>query len=410
MSKTIPPPPYNPFTETNITSHFVGREDELRTFRLAIQGLRVKQPGHLYVAGLGGTGKTCFLQKVVEIGRAEGFLAEITTLDQGRARDHISTILRSLVNTVEQAMNRKGNQSDVKLLQDWDNGAKSTHFQHPRGERLESDKLRQDFETLRKLMEEAGVTGAVLCVDEGQRIEPAALSALKNALQHHQSFLVVLSLRLVSGTGGPVRAGRAWLEEKVTSVSAEGDIGASRFYVTGVPMGPFGTVQEAKDCIQRRLQENAIQFDDDVAERISYITGRVPGDMINLASSVYKRAANDGITRVTVADLNEIFRSVHRAELQQASTLYGQLSTLARDALRGLLVLRGPVTAGEIVIYLYPMAALETHPTLVAGVSGELKRICGLSTFCEEADERYAVIKPLQAYALELISRTAANS
>src|SRR5262249_46877769 len=143
---------------------------------------------------------------------------------------------------------------------------------------------------------------------------------------------------------------------------------------------------------------------DNVAERIGDITGRVPGAMINLASAVYKRAANDGVTQVTTTLLNETFRSVHGPELQQAATLYGQLSALARSALSGLLALRGPATANQLVSHLYPRAEPETYTTLVDGVAAELDRVCELSTVCEKTDERYAVYKPLLAYALELVS------
>ena len=91
--------PYvNPFTEASAGPYFVGRESQIQTLSINLNGLKAKNPNHLYVVGLHGAGKTSFLQKAIEIAEEEGFLGVIPILDADRlAKDHISTILRAIV-------------------------------------------------------------------------------------------------------------------------------------------------------------------------------------------------------------------------------------------------------------------------------------------------------------------------
>ncbi|MCK5435563.1 MAG: ATP-binding protein [Nitrosomonadaceae bacterium] len=395
---------FNPFTEAAAGRYFVGREDQLKQFRLHLNGLRGGNPSNLYIAGVHGTGKTSFLTKLVEIAKDEDFLAVIPRLDPNRpAHEHISTIMRSIIEGLQEHMEKKGTAQGVSILTDWDSGKKSTLFYHPRSEKLKNDYLRQDFETLQNLMQEANVLGALVCIDEGQRIDASALSALKNSLQHLNSYLIMLSLRLIVDTGGSIVAGRTLLDEKARE--AEGDFGASRFFVTGIAVGPFDTDNEAVDCIKRRLEDNLIQFNDEVVGRIGRITGRIPRDIISLASNVYDNAAVKDVRFVTVALLNESFRNANRSEVREVENLCDKLSERARSALRGLLAIRRSANAEEIATYLHPTAQSEARAYIVDGIQNELKRVCKSSSLVIEIDDSYKIASPFRGYALELALR-----
>jgi hypothetical protein len=250
-------------------------------------------------------------------------------------------------------------------------------------------------------MKESRIPGAVVCIDEGQRIDGRAMSAIKNALQHSKSYLIILSLRLVTDEGGADKAGRLILDTKAAS-EAEGDIGASRFYVTGVPIGPFDTDQEAAQCIRRRLIYNTIAFDDDVISRIARIAGRIPKNMIRLSNNVYSDAQNDSTQVVNVALLNHTFDRVYRSEVVEAVTVLDSTSAAATSALRGLLELRQPATAAVVTTHLYPSATGDLQTTLTESVQSNLDRLCKVSGFVIRTQDRFGIPGPVHAYALEL--------
>jgi hypothetical protein len=68
------------------------------------------------------------------------------------------------------------------LRRDWDLGSQSKLFRHPRNEALIVNDLKEDFLTLSRHVSNYGFRGVLLCLDEGRRIEPVMLSAMKNAL------------------------------------------------------------------------------------------------------------------------------------------------------------------------------------------------------------------------------------
>ncbi|HEY3103192.1 MAG TPA: ATP-binding protein [Pyrinomonadaceae bacterium] len=392
------PHEFNPFTEQIVVEYFVGREYKLKQFRGDLSGLRAKMPNHQYIAGLNGTGKTSYLAKLVEIARDDGFLAVMPTLDaQSLSYSHISTIIRSIVAALEE----QWGEHVPKIVSDWDAGKDSKYFYLPRTDELKSDRVRQDFEKLANLMKEAKIPGAVICIDEGQRIDGRAMSALKNALQQLNSYLVVLSWRLVSDTGGAVAAGRLELDTKATN-EAEGDIGASRFYVTGIPIGPFETDQEAVDCIRRRLLDNVIQFDDEAIVRIGRIAKRLPKTMILIANNLYQSAQKDGVQVVTTELLNQTFRNMYQKEVMEAVTLLDTSPGGVKSALRGLLALRQPANPAAIATHLYPGTKPELLIDSIDGIRSNLDRACGSSSFCIKTQDRYDIPNSIHAYALEL--------
>jgi len=62
---------FNPFNVQWMERYFVGRQDELRVFEINLQGLKQGQQSHLLVAGVHGTGKTFYLNKLVEIAKSK---------------------------------------------------------------------------------------------------------------------------------------------------------------------------------------------------------------------------------------------------------------------------------------------------------------------------------------------------
>ncbi len=252
-------PTANPFTETIDGDYFVGREQELAIFEANLQGLRSKRPIHGYVAGIHGTGKTFYLYKISDIARSRNFCAVTSVLDASiPAYDQMTGLLRAIVVAVQSDLLRAGVPSGSGLEADWRFGEGSKLFQHPRHKSLTSDAVRQDLETLAEHARAAGRDGIVVCIDEGQRIEPFALSALKNALQPLGFYMVMLSLRLASDSRGGTVEGRSLLEERASL--AEGDIGAARLFVTGISMGPFASDLEVHRFFEKRTANSSIHF------------------------------------------------------------------------------------------------------------------------------------------------------
>lgn len=394
------PKQFNPFTEKTAGEYFVGRESALQQFSISLNGLTERVPSHIYVAGVHGTGKTSFLQKLSELSRENGFLGLVLNLDERpRGYDHIAKILRSIVSELEERLRVKYGNSGRSLTSDWERGKASSLFYHPRTDQIESDYIHKDFLRLRSVMDDAGVPGAVVCIDEGQRITPDALSALKNALQSVDRYLVIISLRLVQDKGSAVGSGRALLDEKARE--AEGDFGASRFFVNGVPMGPFETEQEASECIRRRLEGNTIQFDDEVINAIAKFTDRIPREMISFSSQLYNNAAQVGEVLVRMPLLNETFAAVNRVDYRQAQALCSAVSAFERRVLKSLLSFRRPATPDDILRQFGDVPEQAREPVL-SGLSGALDRIQRLYSVCQRTDDGFEVKGPIHRYALEL--------
>jgi signal recognition particle GTPase len=71
----------NPFVRKIFGAWFVGRESELKRFRINLAGLEKQRPNHELVAGLEGAGKTYYLHKVAEIAGDEKYVAAVVPLD-----------------------------------------------------------------------------------------------------------------------------------------------------------------------------------------------------------------------------------------------------------------------------------------------------------------------------------------
>jgi hypothetical protein len=396
---------YNPFTKGVAGKYFVGREEQLTQFANHLRGLEGRAPDHIYVAGLHGTGKTSYLERLTHLAADAGFVAAMTTAaDKATARDQVVAIVEAIVEKLHERLV----QSDTAppILEDWNRGSESKLFRVPRSPTRSpaSDLLLKDFQRLEKYMTQANLPGVVICVDEGQRLEPDALSAFKNSLQQCTYFLMALSLRLPTATGGAVAAGRMLLDEKANA--AEGDFGASRFFGTGIEIGPFKDDGEAADCLRRRLSGNVITFAESVIDQIVQIEARVPHAMIQLASSVYVAAANRGQAVVEEDLLASVFQSQHAAVVTEAVKLLDDSSEVTRGVLRSLVAIAAPATPEDVATQMYPGTVGDPLQHLVRLVRAELERIAESSACCMKMNDHYRIADPARAYALQRVLRS----
>ncbi|WP_310718387.1 ATP-binding protein [Streptomyces lydicus] len=378
--------------------YFVGREGQLKQFHGSLDGLKSGKPHHFYIAGPTGSGKTSYLQKLVDIANTEGTLGVMPTLDYAvPAYDHIATIVKAVAKAIDAKAGSKN------LARDWDKGADSIHFHLPRIDRILSGELQSDLTFLQEESNGIELPKVVVCIDEGQRIEAAALSALKNVLQHVDDFLLILSLRVVDEKTGVVGAGRAILDRKATD--AEGDYGASRFFAKGIALGPFDTEREGKCCVTRRLADNEISFTEELISIIVDIAGSLPRRIIEFSSEIYEHVAEAGSNLATEEVLQKIFKVRHGDIFARALELRSQLSDSAQSALKVMLSSGRPVKADELSAKLYPGVPVQAASTLANALKGDLDRACQ-SGFCMDIDGQYRIGDPLRRYALRLALET----
>ena len=387
----------NPFTEQTQGKYFVGREQELETFRRSLRGLAEGSPSHAYVAGLHGTGKSFFLDKLVAIAKEEGFVGAFTTIDdEVSARSSVAKILRAIADAVQ----RSAYDEQTTLTDDWDRGVGSTLFRQARQTEPDSDAIFADTQKLAAVTRTAGAKGILVCVDEGQRLTPSALSALKNALQRESGALIVLSIRVTTADGGPRKAGRVRLDEIANA--AEKDFGASRLFVTEYGMGPFATDEEARRCITRRLDDSEVSFDPNVVSDIVDIAERVPRAIITYASKIWDLAAGRHPKRATSVALAEVMSDLHSAELAAARIFVADQSGPKRALLNALLACGGQATVAEIVNRLVPPEDGDSE-ILERTATYELGDLIRDYAGIQAVDGQFMVSRAVDVLALRLI-------
>jgi hypothetical protein len=386
----------NPFTEQTQGRYFVGREDELDIFRRGLRGLEQGLPSHAFVAGLHGTGKSFFLDKLIDIARAEGFIGVLTTIDEGAsARGSVGKILRATVDAVQGS----AYEHEAPLTDDWDLGARATLFRQARQDEPDSDAILEDVRKLVGIAKSAQAKGIVVCIDEGQRLPPAALSALKNAFQREHEAVIVVSLRLATAEGGPRKAGRVRLDEIANA--AEGDIGASRLFVTEYGMGPFATHDEARKCITKRLEDGHVSFDPGVITDIVSIAELVPRAIITYASKVWEAAAGLEPPHATAAMLGQVMSDLHSAELDAARIFVARQSGPKRALLGALLACGGAAAVDEIVNRLVPTDESDSE-MLERTANYELGDLASDYAGIQGADGRFLIARAVDVFALRL--------
>ena len=229
----------NPFdVEYPSGRFFVGRERQLTQLRELLKSLSERSPSNLFIVGKGGSGKTSYLEKIVQEAQAKGMLAFKCTLNPGQsAEDNINTIMRALLHKFEVISKQTGFEND------W---IQKKNFHTPQFG-LSVEDLAEDFSYICRLLNDAKIASCVICIDEGQRISALTLSHLKNSLQSaSKCFMVVLSL--LNETSHPDEIeGRLMLDQLAKDIR---DPGASRFFQNASSIGAFDSQKEAEDCIK----------------------------------------------------------------------------------------------------------------------------------------------------------------
>ena len=396
----------NPFSEQTAGEYFVGREDEFKRFRGNLDGLAAGTANHAFVAGLHGTGKTSYLDRLEAIATGEGFVGVLTNVDmQGSSVLNVKSVLRGMATAINDWSTTRGEPLGIHL--DWEKGAESKLFAQARSDSVESDLVRTDLSMLWRIAKEAGARGIVVCIDEAQWLKPDALSALKVGFESQKHIAAVVSLRLTTGEGGVIKAGRAVLED--LAAKAGGDIGASRVFTTEVAMGPFADDAEAARCIERRLRDNVFEFDTDLTRSIVQLGARVPRDVILWANRVYDRAdkshpdGNDRKIKVTGLDLlDEVVRDHHIVELEAAVTLVEDVSHSVRGLLKDLLAYNGRATGRQLARRIQADADEQTLAMLTEGVCSQLEGVCERFAPLSIEGEEFVITSHVHIYALRI--------
>ena len=391
---------YNPFNVVHPAGEFfVGRERQLKQLHELLNSLLRDVPSNIFVVGKGGEGKTSYLEKIVEDSHKLDLLAFRCNFDVGKsAEDNIDTIMIALLRECEKQTPEKG------LEHDWNQGKNST-FRYPRQIGIRSDDLAQDFNRIHKLLKDVHIKACVICIDEGQRIHPIALSALKNSLQSVKGgYMVVLSLLNEPGIPG-VRgdidndiAGRDILNELA---SRSGDPGASRFFQNVALIGPFDTHKEAEECIKKRLNNNIIQFKQSAIKLITDIMQRHPSKIVKLANGVYEYAKNSDQVEAGEDIVHEAFLIEYKDTIKVAKEYRENLSGVPLKIYSVLVKSGVGITAKDIAESLYSNIDKDALDVLSTSVQEELERLCK-TEFCEKIDKFYKIPEPEVAYALKI--------
>ena len=393
---------FNPFTEQIAGKYFVGRESQLDLFINRLNGLKSNVPNHLFIAGIHGTGKTSFLGRISEIAKEHGLLSSITTLDTNKSGyEHVYSIIRAIIKSIQESQKLRVG-SKHNFLNDFDSGENSQFFKFPKSKILNSDYINEDLVTIKELVLNQDKRGVVICIDEGQRIESSALSALKNAIQNIDYCLIILSLRLVDSKGGIANAGKAILEKIVKD--GEGDYGAARLFVNGIEIGPFETDQEAFECVTKRLHNNVVQYKNEVIQEIIKISERVPREIISLCSDLYNHSQEENIEFVDENAFNKMIRIIYESE---TAFIEGICSSIPQSQLNILYTLSqgNEMTILEIGKKLYPCIDLLKSEYIKNGIEKDLLTLNeNFKIIKVNTESKYSILKPIYTFLIKLYS------
>ena len=118
--------------------------------------------------------------RLAEIARFNKFVAATPVLNEtDSASAQLRSIVREMLQAIDEATRVRGDPNPSRLLQDWEKGPTSDLFHVPRSEQVDHNRLRQGLQTIGSILTDFSFPGLMLCTDEGHRIVPGALSALK---------------------------------------------------------------------------------------------------------------------------------------------------------------------------------------------------------------------------------------
>ena len=110
----------NPFHVQWNSRFFVGRHDELRIFEQNLKGLREGQQSHLLVAGVHGTGKSFYLNKLAEIAQSANSVAAIVSCSESTPLEQASSLLRDTIRELQPQIGSHGSLANNALGVDFD--------------------------------------------------------------------------------------------------------------------------------------------------------------------------------------------------------------------------------------------------------------------------------------------------
>jgi hypothetical protein len=377
---------------------FVGREKQLIQLNEMLDSLASGTPSNLYIEGEGGSGKTTYLNKIVEVTQKRNLLACKCILDpkkeeaENKDKIDIDTIIKAVLRELEKRTHQHG------IEDDWISKEEST-FRTPRNKWIGSDDLGLDFKRIYGMLNDAGIKSCVICIDEGQRIDPLALSALKNSLQSVKlGYMIVISL--LTEDDNNKRTGKEILKDKANGSK---DPGASRFFENESVIGPFDTQLEAEDCIRKRLENNKIKFSQSAISLIANIMGRHPREMVKLAKKVYEISNNSGLNYADEKIVFDAFRKKKEILIREAIELKGRSSSTENNIYLEFAKLNTNTTAIDFTKKMYP----QLDSKLIADLSIQIQSYLDKLTktrFCKRTDKGdYYIPQSCYAYALRLI-------
>ena len=384
----------NPFTpEYPAGPFFAGRDRQLRQLGELLGALTRGNSSNLCVVGRGGEGKTSYLEKIVDEAKCGGLVAAKCTLDLAKpAETDIDTIFQGLLREIEIVTGQQ------QLESDWKSGERSI-FRSPHYKEVRGDQLQMDFQRVLALLPNE-IKGCVVCIDEGQRINPIALSALKNALQPvKRGFMIVLSL-----LNETTRENKEKGEEILDDLAAKaGDPGASRFFKYNfASLGPFDSQFEAEDCVRMRLRNNVVTFSGEVVSHIPKIVGRHPAGIIALARAVYQRTTEGGSAEADMKALRQAFVGEHQGEVTEAIRFCQQLSNTDRTIYRAALSFENRFSCMQVARHLLAESNEFPSDHLVDSIRLAMGRLLANGRCTKDGEVEYWFTESTQAYALRL--------
>jgi hypothetical protein len=355
------------------------------------------------VAGVHGTGKSFYLNKLVEVATSTNCVGVVVICPEGQPYDQARSILLEIVKALEVQVSRAGSPPSKELSTDFEKNVQSQLFSSPRRVILTAGDLVDDFTFLAERARAADRDGVVVCIDEGQRIARALLSSLKNALSAVRGVLIVLSWRLASDAKGAVLQAREELINRVSDTEEDKDIGAASFFTSATAMGPFKTDEEVAGYFRARLAGNPITFASEVSSRLGEIANRVPRPMTELAHDVYEAAQKRNMVEADPSLLTECFRIRYPREVKRAADLCADLSPETMNLLEALCRYAGPASALDLVKQAFPLIP-TTHQALMAnGVASQLDKLCQSAAILQKTDDKYGIVDSVSRYALKSV-------
>jgi Cdc6-like AAA superfamily ATPase len=386
--------------------HFVGREKQLIQLDELLRSLSGGSPQNMYIVGKGGTGKTSYLDRVVEEASSRGMLSYRCTLDPNLpAEENIDIIILGLIRAFQDKTGQLG------FEEKWRN---HDPVFKASGAKLRSDELAQDFNYLCKLMKEKKINHTVICIDEGQNIHALAVSTLKRALQSaSRCYMIVLSFLNETATDDKI-FGNEKLDE---FAKISNDPGAKRFFQNFSRIGDFESDKEARDCIASRLTNNVIKFDNDTITEIVNIMRRHPRKTVLLSRVVYELVQEEKQTTSKKDMVHKAFCIQYENLINEIKDYKETWSSGVMNVYSALASSDGGLKASEIAEILYPKS--DNNDLILKTIDHSLNELSKIKTrftlsnkeenYCREVEGGiYFIYEPEIAYAMKLVSKIGA--